>query len=200
MLRLESNSIFTMSVHPERTQELAQIGAPELEVLDSVQAADPSPERRTVRLTLYGGLALTALGALVLYLGYNGAATHPQVPAQMPYVISGGFGGAALILLGGILMVVNVMLGTKARLTDEIRELAEIVQELSDSIAAQTTATSDVNGNSHVMALRGGASFHRPGCRLIASRDDIRRYGSAEAQGRGLQPCRVCKPLTPASS
>jgi len=65
------------------------------------------------------GVALLVGGGVALVLGYRGVADSPFVSAQLPYVISGGFGG---LLLCGLGIAVLVM----ADLHDEWRKLDRI--------------------------------------------------------------------------
>lgn len=155
---------------------------------------DPAaPEHRSARLALYAGIALFVIGWPVLYLGYNGAATNPQVAAQMPYIVSGGFAGASLIVLGGLFVVVHVLLSVQANLRADIRALTDAMRDVGETVSrASVGAQGSTNGS--VVALRDGASFHRPDCRLVSGREDLQHLLPAQADGRGLSACRVCKP------
>ena len=151
---------------------------------------------RVARLTSYGAVALLVLGWLVLYLGYNGAATHPQTPAQMPYVISGGFAGVGLLLLGGAMYVVNAVMRAQSSLSREIRGLAASLQDLTETLQQPMSITSGLPSGQPdgVVVFRGASSYHVPGCKLIAARKDTRQIATHVALNRGLTPCRVCKP------
>ena len=39
------------------------------------------------------GIGLALLGFLLIFLGWNGAGSYDDVPAQFPYLISGGIAG-----------------------------------------------------------------------------------------------------------
>ena len=47
------------------------------------------------------GIGFVVGGVLLLFLGWNGAASYDRVPAQFPYLISGGLGGRGLMVRGG---------------------------------------------------------------------------------------------------
>ena len=49
------------------------------------------------------GAGLMPLGVLVILLGWYGAAHTPYVFEQVPYLISGGVLGLALVVAGGLL-------------------------------------------------------------------------------------------------
>lgn len=145
---------------------------------------------------MYAGIALLALGWIVLYLGYNGAATHPPEAAQLPYIVSGGFGGAALILLGGIMLVAHILLNMQSNVRSDIQGLQASLEELVDTLVRSQAPLESVSSNGVVVMMRGGSSFHRPACRLVANKQGLRQLLGQVAIDKGLTPCRVCKPVT----
>lgn len=184
---------------PEVVTDLDADATTEIEVstIDddvSFDAARDIEEARSARLALYAGIVLLAIGSLVLYLGYNGAATHPSVVEQMPYVISGGFVGGTLVILGGVMILVHVILNARARMREDLAELREVLAELGDALTMTSLSETGASPNGFVVALREGASFHRPDCHLVSNRSGVRRMGPDEADEKGLSPCRVCKP------
>lgn len=85
-----------------------------------------------------------ALGAVALFLGWHGT-SHTAYPAQqIPYVISGGIGGALLIALGAALLI-------SADLRDEWRKLDRIERILSrgqaDEHGSDDPSNKPPNGN-----------------------------------------------------
>jgi hypothetical protein len=66
------------------------------------------------------------LGGLVLCIGWWGTARTAYPAAQIPYVVSGGIGGALLIALGATLLI-------SADLRDEWQALDQIAQLLRRS-------------------------------------------------------------------
>ena len=48
------------------------------------------------------GVMLCLLGFLVIFFGWNGAASQDYVPAQFPYLISGGIAGVFILGLGAL--------------------------------------------------------------------------------------------------
>src|ERR1051325_5079295 len=53
------------------------------------------------------GVFLCLAGFVLIFLGWNGAASVDRITAQFPYLISGGIGGLGLVLLGAILISVD---------------------------------------------------------------------------------------------
>jgi hypothetical protein len=75
-----------------------------------------------------GAWVAIALGALVLYLGWDGASDTAYPAEQLPYIISGGIGGALLVALGATLLI-------SADLRDEWRKLDRIERRLTPADA-----------------------------------------------------------------
>lgn len=65
-----------------------------------------------------GAVAATVLGLVVLLLGYVGTASTEYVAEQIPFLISGGLFGIALLSIGAVLWI-------SADLRDEWREMCE---------------------------------------------------------------------------
>jgi hypothetical protein len=147
------------------------------------------------------GWVFIGIGALLILLGYFGVSREAIVEKQMPYVISGGLGGLLLCIVGAY------FLGTEELRRDSGRldRLESMVQELHGALlsrpdapapaatpATQATATNG-NGNGKVLAVEGGESFHRDGCRLATGKQ-VEELTSAQAKRRGLRPCPLCEP------
>jgi hypothetical protein len=170
------------------TRDLQQ---PELKQEDSA--------RRPARLAAYAGAGLIILGLIVLYLGYNGAATHPNPPqAQTPFIISGGLLGVGLMALGGIAVLVWVILTIQSQLQAEVKGVRDAIESLAESLARQSfgapVSKESVTSNGKVYVARGASSYHRSDCRLVARADHVKPLAKEEAGRVGLVPCRICKP------
>ncbi len=157
---------------------------------------EPDPAQRPARLALYLGIALCAIGGIVLYLGYDGAATHALVQAQMPYVISGGLFGAALLVIGTVVIGLHVLLRVQADLRTELAETRRSMEEVAEAIARTSVLGSalKVTTNGTVMVARGGSSYHRADCKLVTRAGGAKPIPREEAAQAGLVPCRICKP------
>jgi hypothetical protein len=98
-------------------------------------------------LIVYAGLALVALGLLAIILGWYGAGGEKLVERQIPYLISGAFGGAGLVGLGTLLLFSNDMRLLRQRVDDlhaVLHELdGEVVQRVDHLLARVET---DANG------------------------------------------------------
>jgi hypothetical protein len=129
------------------------------------------------------GLLFSVAGFIVIALGWNGMAREACPDCQLPYIVSGGAGGVALVLFGVGLLVLAQLRAERIRLGEQI---AEAVRPLVQATAGDGSAGGKV--------VAGTSTFHRPGCRLIKDKADLDEMSLAAARAKGLTPCRVCNP------
>lgn len=129
------------------------------------------------------GSALVAGGLAAIVLGYYGASGTLHVGLQMPYLLSGGLLGLALVLFGCALLVVHA-LNRQARLLERL--LAQ------RSAPAPPPPAEPANGL--VVVPPGASMFHRPSCSLVEGKT-ARRLKIATARRRGLAACPLCDPV-----
>ncbi len=110
------------------------------------------------------GIGLAVVGFLLLFLGWNGAASYDRVPAQFPYLISGGLAGLSVVVLGAALLIVNAQRQDRAAMLSSLAELREAIERLSLG-----AASSPADGTQHLadaeaagLVVAGPTSFHRP--------------------------------------
>jgi len=94
-----------------------------------------------LRMVLLPASALTVGGFAVMLLGWWGAAhTHRQIE-QIPYLISGGLIGLAMVIVGALLLATAIWLAQVQRLHHQADERARSqLAELLASIATPATA------------------------------------------------------------
>jgi hypothetical protein len=146
------------------------------------------------------GLGVVALGLLVIGIGWDGAAgsggeiNHvPVVQAQLPWLLSGGFLGLGIVVLGAALVIANAQRESQHRLKSSLDALAEAIERLGGAAAVPD----DLGG----LVLAGADSYHTSTCHLVRDRRDARVVSPEQATAEGLTPCRVCHPpvVAPAS-
>jgi len=143
------------------------------------------------------GWSLAGVGFLALLLGWLGVSGSPIPAKQLPYLVSGGMGGLALVLLGAAVLSA----ADTRRQLERVERLERMVLDLHDALlepvpAPPVVATSpDVAPAlpSALVALPAGRSYHRADCALVAGKP-VARLRRGEAARRGLNPCRVCDP------
>lgn len=147
------------------------------------------------------GIGTVTLGLLVMFLGWNGAASHDRVPAQFPYLMSGGLVGLALVVLGSALIVVDVSRRNRAALEARIDELRRSLDRLATAAASAPVVPTAAPGgvgreaDAAPLVVAGTSSYHRPSCRVLEGRGPMASMSRASAEHRGLAPCRVCRPV-----
>lgn len=88
---------------------------------------------------VYVGIALIVLGLIAIVLGWYGVGSEKVVERQIPYLVSGGFGGGGLIAVGVFMLFVNELRVLRQRVDDlhaVMRELdTEVVQRIDHVLA-----------------------------------------------------------------
>ncbi len=125
----------------------ATASGPAMEFLAGVYALQiPSRTERRERRFYVGGILIVGVGFAIIGLGWWGASGTKYVYQEMPYVISGGIFGAALVVVGAILFArysaarlvrfwLARLLADQQIQTDRV---VEAVTALSEALQAQT--------------------------------------------------------------
>ena len=151
-------------------------------------------------MLVIGGV-LMPLGALVIVLGWWGAAHTPLPFEQNDYLISGGVLGLGLLIAGGFVYFgywQTVRIRESRQQTSEVTEaLARIEALLSGAaVPAQPTGNGSAGrAGGEFVATASGSIFHRPDCPVVNGRADLT---SVDPDRTKLQPCRICTPLAAA--
>ena len=137
-------------------------------------------------------------GVVAILLGWAGSADKTFPAQQIPYLISGGMLGIGLIFLGGIMLSVQ----DQRRAIQRITSLERKVADLHAILLAHPAAPSP-SGNGHagigtaetVAMLPTGSTFHRLDCSIVEGKDDVNTGSVADAEAKGLTPCKLCAPV-----
>jgi hypothetical protein len=143
-------------------------------------------------LLLIGGLLLP-LGLLLVLLGWKGASDTPLVFEQVPYLISGGVLGLALVFAGGFLyftywltLLVRENREGRAQLVAVLARVETLLQDGGAQPATRTAAPV-----ASLVATRTGTMYHRRDCAAVEGKEGLR---AVTAETPGLTPCRLCNP------
>lgn len=154
----------------------------------------PNPQQPSRLVVDFGRLGhqlsfvLIGLGLLIIAIGANGIRSNGTVVQQMPYLLTGGALGMAVVVFGSAYLLVQNARQDRARLEEKLDLLAEAVLETQGRRAA------DAPGDLAGLVVAGTASYHVPGCRLVDGREQMNFLTPAEASESGLRACRVCQP------
>jgi hypothetical protein len=144
------------------------------------------------------GLGCITIGLLLIGLAWNGAAGVDFVSGQIPYLLSGGALGLALVGLGVGMIVVQNSRKDRSLIEAQLRDLNTAISRLTAALGG----AGSLNGGSRVPGagaaapapvVIGRTSFHRPDCRLVQGKDMPQATVEA-AMAQGLSPCRICNP------
>jgi hypothetical protein len=95
---------------------------------------------RPSRLPLYIGIALVVCGWIVIGIGWYQAGRQDLETGQLPYLISGGFGGFGLLLMGMVSILADVVRQAVSTLLGSAELLHERMQELAESFVLEQAA------------------------------------------------------------
>jgi multisubunit Na+/H+ antiporter MnhG subunit len=153
-------------------------------------------------LMLLGGI-IAPLGLVIVLIGWYGAARTPNLFEQVPYLISGGLFGLALVILGGFLYFAHWLTELIKETRAQANVVAQALERLEETMARQATlaaatVASAPAGRRQLVAERPaptglvatakGTMAHRPDCVVVAGKDGLR----AVEAGEDLQPCKLC--------
>ncbi len=145
-------------------------------------------------MLLAGGLLLP-LGLVLVLLGWWGASHTVFLFEQVPYLLSGGVLGLALVIAGGFVYFAYwlTLLVRESRLgREELAAALLRVERLLEQGAAPRTARTPGAASGRLVATKAGTMLHRPDCVAVDGRDNLR---SVTADTPGLTPCKLCDPL-----
>jgi hypothetical protein len=133
------------------------------------------------------GWVFAALGVLALVLGWYGVSGTAVTAKQIPYVVSGGLTGTCLLVLAAGCFAADDI-GRRLDRLDEVERKVDRLYRLLTEDAPAVTSDGDL------VALSGGRSYHRPGCRLVEGKAAAKVVDRAAVAERRLTPCRLCDP------
>lgn len=145
----------------------------------------PGGERQT-RYARLLGLAFCMGGFAAIALGWAGAARKACVDCQIPYLISGGAAGVALVVFGAGLLLM-------AQMRTEARRLSARLEGVTGALTRNVAGVPASSANGKVVA--GRSTFHLPDCRLVKDKPGLDLVTVEAAVNGGLEPCRICDPL-----
>jgi hypothetical protein len=158
------------------------------------------------------GWVLTAVGLLAIFLGWFGLSGQSLVAKQLPYLISGGIGGIALVAIGAVILGTEDLRNDSGRLDRLEKQIAQLHAVLlaradaPDVSLAERESPRHPNGKherdlygadgdpEELVALPGATTFHRPECAMVEGKTHAEPITADVARGEGLKPCRLCDP------
>lgn len=146
------------------------------------------------RWTLAAGLCLAGGAVLLLVAWYDISGTN-QLYEQVPYLVSAGFAGLALVMVGSALLVAGRYDRVERRLARLIDAVTEPAPEPPPPVADPPDAGRDTTER---VVVAGGTTFHRPTCPLVHGKS-APPVDPATIRARELTACPVCDPTDPSA-
>jgi hypothetical protein len=168
--------------------------------------SDVAPDRREFWIWVWSavrpvfGWVLAALGALALFLGWYGVSGESLTAKQLPYLVSGGLTGIALVVVASVLLATEDVRRQLSQVDDLRRKVDDLyalfVEDLSAPVVAPD-AGETVAPAGAVVALPVGTAYHRADCNLVTGKSEAVAVDAKAVRARKLRPCRICNPPTP---
>lgn len=95
---------------------------------------------RPSRLPLYLGAVLVVCGWAAIVIGWWQAGRQDLETGQLPYVISGGFGGFGLVLMGAVAVLIDFVRQAEYGLRRSAEDLHARMREVVDGYASRRPA------------------------------------------------------------
>ena len=147
-------------------------------------------------------------GAVLLVVAWYDISGTANVYEQLPYLVSAGFSGLGLIIVGSAL----VSAGRADRVERRLAQLIAAITEAADPAdppdppdpteapeapeAPEAASIADADADAESGALRSltdGTTFHRPNCLLLRTKS-AEPVSNDQIAERHLTPCPVCEP------
>lgn len=122
-------------------------------------------EDRTNQLLRLVAGALVAAGLVAVLIGFLGVRDEANIELQVPYLMSGGLGGLALIGLGALALLQYQMRRQEqrmARIVDELDEWKEAALREVRTFLENAEIVADVSTSAPRAATNGRARATRP--------------------------------------
>jgi hypothetical protein len=151
------------------------------------------------------GLLFCLAGFVLVWVGWNGAASYDDSTRQFPFLISGGIAGLCLVNIGVGLWIVQSQRTERAQLEENLAGINRVLETLVEVTGlaagvASAAGAAGVVGGGNGLVLAGTTAYHRPACQLVQDHPRLRTMTAEMAAGSGLAPCRTCEPEVPAET
>ena len=135
---------------------------------------------------------LASTGAVLLVLGWWFVSGEARMAAQLPYLASCSFPGAALLISGIVLISRPRHAPSDPRVDLLVALLTEAEAQTAETSTLVNPLTPVTHGLTDFVVVSGAKHYHRPDCELVRGKH-TRRHDAAAAPG-ALAACPLCKP------
>jgi hypothetical protein len=156
-------------------------------------------EPKRTKLGHQFGVLFCLAGFVLVWVGWNGAASYDNSSRQFPFLISGGIAGLCLVIIGVGLWTVQSQRAERAGLEENLAGLSRVLETLVELVGLTAGAAGGglAGGNENGLVLAGTTAYHRPACHLVQDHPRLVTTTAEMASESGLAPCRTCEPEVP---
>lgn len=140
------------------------------ELARAVDGARPRGRGDVRQVLLVSGAIAIGLGLVAILLGWYGAAHSPYLFQEIPYVISGGLLGVALVAAGGLFILSSWVI----RVLDEERRQGAYLEELVSELRQARWTAGSANGSGHAAHLDDEPEVGAPAAQPLAGNGIVR--------------------------
>ena len=183
----------TVDVSEPETAAEAPVLSVEQTTDDARAAEAPRPRSSLndfirVNARALGAVALLIIGIVFVILGWYGAAHTNIFTEQIPYLISGGLLGVALIVVAGFL----ASSASLERANQELRrDLSRAMSSMGTGVHTNGERTAASSDGAKVLVVAGGHSYHEAGCPMVEGKDSS-ALSLRKAIDSGYVTCKLC--------
>src|SRR2546423_8821266 len=146
---------------------------------NAIWGRPPDTRRGTVepKRTKFGhqlGVLFCLAGFVLLWVGWNGAASYDSVVRQFPFLISGGIAGLGCIHIGVGLWIVQSQRAERTRLESNLAGLERVLETLVEVVGRTAGASGAGLVGENGLVLAGTSNYHRPACPLVQDHPPLR--------------------------
>lgn len=152
---------------------------------------------RRVRMGRILGFGGVTIGFVVIAKAWDGAASINFAQGQIPYLLSGGFLGLGLILVGCVLLLLSTVRAERQLLTDLFQEMSRL---LGRNLARMQFSSNGSPESADGQVIAAQHTYHRAECKVLQGKEGLTTVTIQQAGAEGLEPCRVCNPPAVPSS
>lgn len=156
-------------------------------------------EPKRTKLGHQFGVLFCLAGFVLVWVGWNGAASYDNSSRQFPFLLSGGIAGLCLVIIGVGLWTVQSQRAERAGLEENLAGLNRVLETLVElvGLTAGGAGAGLAGGNENGLVLAGTTAYHRPACHLVQDHPRLVTTTAEMASESGLAPCRTCEPQAP---
>lgn len=160
-------------------------------LLAALKSFQDDAERRARSGRLLG-LLFIAAGFVLIGKAWDGAASINFVQGQIPYLLSGGFMGIALVITGCTLLFLVTVRAERRALHDKFDEMTTLLGRNLNRLGVTNNGAAAGTGGEQVVA--GTSVYHRSDCKILEGKEGTTTITVQQAAAEGLSPCRSCEP------